>query len=58
MNNLEKIKYEFKCIFMMLCAVTISFVSLYVFVIPSNFSPSGVDGISTILYEITGINIG
>lgn len=49
---------EIKCILMMLCAVTISFTSLYVFVIPSNFSPSGVDGISTILYEITGINIG
>lgn len=58
MTNLDKAKYELKCIFMMLCAVTISFVSLYVFVIPSNFSPSGVDGISTILYEITGINIG
>lgn len=54
----DKIKTELKCIFMMLCAVAISFVSLYVFVIPSNFSPSGVDGISTILYEITGINIG
>jgi len=53
-----KIKAELTSIFMMLCAVTISFVSLYVFVIPSNFSPSGVDGISTILYEITGINIG
>ena len=54
----EKIKTELKSILMMLFAVTISFVSLYVFVIPSNFSPSGVDGISTILYEITGINIG
>lgn len=43
---------------MMLCAVTLSFTSLYVFVIPSNFSPSGIDGISTILYEITNINIG
>ncbi len=42
----------------MLVAVTVSYVSLYVFVIPSNFSPSGVDGISTILYELTDINIG
>ncbi|MBE7051608.1 MAG: YitT family protein [Ruminococcaceae bacterium] len=58
MNIIGKIKSEVKCIFMMLCAVVISFVSLYVFVIPSNFSPSGVDGISTILYEITNINIG
>lgn len=54
----DKIKTELYSVFMMLCAVTVSFVSLYVFVIPSNFSPSGVDGISTILYEITGINIG
>lgn len=54
----KKIKSEFKSICIMLCAVIISFTSLYVFVIPSNFSPSGVDGISTILYEITNINIG
>ena len=58
MQNKSVVKTEIKSIFMMLCAVIISFVSLYVFVIPSNFSPSGVDGISTILYEITGINIG
>lgn len=58
MEKKNLIKTELKSIFMMLCAVMISFVSLYVFVIPSNFSPSGVDGISTILYEITGINIG
>lgn len=58
MESQNRIKTELKCIIMMLCAVTISFVSLYVFVIPSNFSPSGIDGISTILYELTGINIG
>ena len=58
MATTNKIKTELTSILMMLCAVTISFVSLYVFVIPSNFSPSGVDGISTILFEITGINIG
>lgn len=58
MEFTTKIKKEAKCVFMMLCAVIMSFVSLYVFVMPSNFSPSGVDGISTILYEITGINIG
>lgn len=53
-----KLKSELKSTFLMLCAVIISFISLHVFVIPANFSPSGVDGISTILYEITGINIG
>lgn len=58
MKKQNKYLYELKCFLLMLCAVTISFVSLHVFVIPSNFSPSGVDGISTILYKITGINIG
>lgn len=58
MANENKLITELKCVLMMLLAVTISFVSLYVFVIPSNFSPSGVDGISTILYQITGVNIG
>lgn len=49
---------ETKNIFYIFIAALCSFVSLHVFVIPSNFSPSGVDGISTILYELTGINIG
>ena len=53
-----KIKTELTSIFMMLCAAVVSFVSVYVFIIPSNFAPSGVEGISMILYEITGINIG
>lgn len=43
---------------MLLCAATVSFLSVYVFIIPSNFAPSGIEGISTILYEITGINVG
>ena len=38
-NN--KIKAEIKSIIMLLIAVTISFVSLYVFVIPSDFPPVG-----------------
>lgn len=54
----DNFKKEFVSVLMMLLAVTVSFVSLYVFVIPSNFAPSGIDGVSTILYEITGINIG
>lgn len=52
------LKNEFKDLILMLCAVAISFVSLHVFVIPAKFSPSGIDGISTLLYEITHINIG
>ena len=43
---------------MLLCAIVVSFVSVYVFIIPSNFAPSGIEGVSMILYEITGINVG
>ena len=58
MQHTSKLKTELTSIFMLLCAVTVSFVSVYVFVIPSNFAPSGIEGISAILYEITGLNIG
>lgn len=54
----NSIKKEIVDVFMLICAACVSFVSLYVFVIPSNFSPSGIDGISTILYELTDVNIG
>lgn len=54
----EPLKSELSSFAQMLFAALISFTSLYVFVIPSNFSPSGIDGVSTILYEITGVNIG
>ena len=43
---------------MMLCAAIVSFVSVHVFIIPSNFAPSGIEGISAILHEITDIDIG
>ncbi len=56
--KLQSVKSELIKLFMLLVAAFVSFTSLYVFVIPSNFSPNGIDGISTILYEITGINIG
>lgn len=50
----------------LLVAVTVSFFSLWVFVEPANFSPSGIDGVSRILQEITkilgisehGVNMG
>ena len=41
-----------------LIAAFFSSFALHVFVVPSDFSPSGIDGLSTILYEITTINIG
>ncbi len=56
--KLQSFKSEVTNLLMLLFASLVSFVSLYVFVIPSNFSPSGIDGVSTILFEITSINIG
>ena len=41
-----------------LIAAFFSSFALHAFVVPSDFSPSGIDGLSTILYEITTINIG
>ena len=58
MQIASKVKSELASIFMLLCAIVVSFVSVYVFIIPSNFAPSGIEGISMILYEITGINVG
>jgi len=54
----QTLKNELSNILMLLAASFISFVSLYVFVVPSDFSPSGIDGVSTILFELTGISIG
>ncbi|MBQ4528331.1 MAG: YitT family protein [Clostridia bacterium] len=58
MNLDKKLKKELHASITMLLAAMFSFVSLYVLVLPAGFAPSGVDGISTLLYEITGINIG
>ena len=60
------IKKELYNIAHMLAAVMVSFFSLWVFVEPANFSPSGIDGVSRILQEITkilgisehGVNMG
>lgn len=54
----DKLKTEVSSIFMMLCAAVVSFVSVHVFIVPSNFAPSGIEGVSMILYEITGVNVG
>lgn len=51
-------KKALKDIMWTMIAALISVVSLHTFVVPANFSPSGVDGLATILYEITGWNMG
>ena len=52
------IKKEIKDIFLTFIAAFFSVVALHTFVVPAKFSPSGIDGLSTILYEITGLNMG
>ena len=54
----KKVKREAKDVLMTLVAAIISVVALHTFVIPANFASSGVDGLCTILYEITGLNMG
>lgn len=45
------------CLATVLAAV-VSVLSLHVFIIPSDFASSGIDGLCTILYELTGLNMG
>lgn len=52
------LKKEIKNVLFTIISALISCVALHTFIVPSNFSPSGIDGVSTILYEITGLNIG
>lgn len=42
----------------MIAAAAISAFGLHVFVYPSNFAPAGIDGISTLLQRLTGLNAG
>jgi len=57
---MEKINIKrevFSVLFAVLSGI-VSALGLWIFVYPSNFAPSGVDGIATMLYELTGINAG
>lgn len=58
MRGQKRLQKELKNIFMTLVAAMISVVALHTFVVPSDFSPSGVDGLCTVLYEIVGWNMG
>lgn len=57
-NSLKAVKKEISHILLTLLAAFASVVALHTFVVPSDFSPSGIDGLCTILYEITGVNMG
>jgi uncharacterized membrane-anchored protein YitT (DUF2179 family) len=52
------VRKEATHIFLTLLAAVFSVIALHTFVVPSDFSPSGIDGLCTVLYELTGINMG
>ena len=58
MKKGTNLKKELRDLFLTFIAAFVSVVALHTFVVPAKFSPSGIDGLSTILYEITGLNIG
>ena len=45
-------------VFLIIVAAALSAVGLYTFVNPAHFAPSGVDGISMMVQELTDINMG
>lgn len=45
-------------VLLVILSAVLSAVGLHVFVYPAKFAPSGVDGISAMLQEITGVNAG
>lgn len=65
MANLKKTKMDKKFIKKELFAVALTFVAaalsafgLHVFVYPASFAPAGIDGVATMLQEITSFNAG
>ncbi len=54
----KKAKREIRSILLTICAAVVSVVSLHTFVVPADFAPSGIEGICTLLYKITGVNLG
>lgn len=45
-------------VFLTIISAALSAIGLYTFVNPANFAPSGVDGVSMMLQELTSINFG
>ncbi len=56
--NKQKIKRELWDVAVVLVAAVISSLYLHICVVPADFAPSGSEGLSTILYEITDVNLG
>ena len=46
-----------QCLWLIVAAV-VAALGLHIFVYPADFAPSGIDGVATMLYELTGFNAG
>lgn len=56
--NKNTLLKETSSAFVTIVAAMLSAFGLHIFVYPSHFAPSGVDGIATMLQEVTGLNAG
>ncbi len=54
----KKIVKEIYCIIFTLISALLSAFALHIFVYPAEFAPSGIDGVSAMLQEITNLNAG
>ncbi len=60
MNKIKRTKIirEIESVIITIIASIVAALTIHVFIIPANFAPGGVDGVSTMLQNITGISAG
>ena len=57
-NKTKDVFNKIKDIFLTVIAAILSAIALHVFVYKNSFAPSGIDGIATMIQELTNINAG
>ena len=57
-NQTKDVFNKIKDIFLTVIAAILSAIALHVFVYKNSFAPSGIDGIATMIQELTNINAG
>ena len=57
-NQTKDVFNKIKDIFLTVIAAILSAIALHVFVYKNGFAPSGMDGIATMIQELTNINAG
>ena len=56
--NKKAVIYEIRMILLTIVGAALSAFGLHIFVYPAGFAPLGIDGIATMLQEVTGMNAG